>query len=137
MDKLEKYFAEQREAFEEEPSEGHLNRFEARLNQVHTPKMRRFSKDQPFLKIAAVVVVLLLAANLLIYLLPQKTGHLIPTAANAEMNETANFYTIRINSGMSQLKQLADKGIGSEAELNQIKKEMDEMDVLHKDLQKE
>ncbi len=137
MDKLEKYFNEQRDAFEEEPGEGHLNRFEARLDQVHTPKTRQFIKDLPFLKIAAVIVILLLAANLLTYLLPQRTGHLIQPVANGEMNETANFYTTRINSGMSQLKQLADKGIGSEAELNQIKKEMDEMDVLHQDLQKE
>ena len=53
------------------------------------------------------------------------------------MAETATFYTTRINSGMSQLKQLADKGIGSEAELAQIKMEMDEMDHLHQDLQKE
>ena len=38
---------------------------------------------------------------------------------------------------MSQLKQLADRGIGSEAELTQVRKEMDEMDKLHQDLQKE
>ncbi len=137
MDKLEKFFNEQHDAFDEEPKEGHLDRFEVRLGQIRTPKNSGQSGGLPFLKIAAAAVVLLLAANLFVYLLPQKTLTENQTASNGDMAETATFYTTRINSGMSQLKQLADKGIGSEAELAQIKMEMDEMDHLHQDLQKE
>jgi hypothetical protein len=137
MDKLEKFFNEQHDAFDEEPKEGHLNRFDARLDQIRSPKKSVQRRGWPFLQIAAAAVILLLAANLFVYLLPQKTLPGNQTASHGEMDETATFYTTRINSGMSQLKQMADRGIGTESELVQIKKEMDEMDHLHQDLQKE
>ncbi len=136
MDKLDKFFNEQKEAFDEEPLDGHLQRFEAKLEQYHTGKKQSL-EAWPFLKIAAVVIILLLSANLLIYLLPGKKESTQQKFANTEMNETANFYTVRINSGLSQLKRMADQGIGSEQELAQVKKEMDEMDLLHQDLQNE
>ena len=53
------------------------------------------------------------------------------------MDETARFYTVRITSGLSQLQQMADQGIGTTQDLAQVKKEMEEMDRLHQDLQKE
>jgi hypothetical protein len=136
MDKLDNLFNEQREAFEEEPFEGHFGRFETKLDQYHKIKKRVF-KGWSFLKIASVVIILLLSANLLVHLIPGKTVKNSRQFTNSEMNETANFYTTRINSGMSQLKQMADQGIGSEQELTQVKKEMEEMDQLNQDLQKE
>lgn len=136
MDQLDKIFRDHREAFEEEPTEGHFTRFEEKLDQLHAGKKRKLNAF-PFWKIASVVIIVLLSANLLIYLLPGKPEKSVPQFANSELNETANFYTVRINTGMSQLKQMADQGIGSEKELAQIKKEMDEMDKLYQDLQKE
>lgn len=136
MDKLEKLFSENREAFEEEPQEGHFDRFEAKLDQYNPVKKRKLNA-WPFLKIASVLIITLLVANLLIYVIPAKKTNNIQQFANSEMNETANFYTVRINSGMSQLKTMADQGIGSEQELLQVKKEMEEMDKLYQDLQKE
>lgn len=136
MDKLDKLFREQSEAFEEEPLEGHLGRFEAKLERYHTRRKRSW-RSLPLMKIAAAVIILLLAANLLVYLLPGRATKTTPQFANSELNETANFYTVRINSGLLQLKQMADQGIGSEQELTQIKKEMDEMDRLYQDLQQE
>ena len=79
----------------------------------------------------------MLSANIFVHLIPGKAVKNSRQFANSEMNETANFYTIRINSGMSQLKQMADQGIGSEQELMQVKKEMEEMDKLNQDLQNE
>lgn len=136
MDKLENIFKDQREAFDEEPSDGHLQRFETKLNQFHSKGKPTFS-SWPFLKIASVLVIILLSVNLLVYLLPNKKEKKVQTFANTEMNETVNFYNVRINSGFSQLKIMAGQGIGSEQELVQLKKEMDEMDHLYQELQKE
>jgi archaellum component FlaC len=134
MDKLEKLFSEYREAFEEEPLEGHFDRFETKLDQYNPVKKRKL-KAWPFLKIASVLIIVLLLANLLIYVIPGKKANNDRQFANSELNETANFYTVRINSGLSQLQRMADQGIGSEQELLQVKKEMDEMDKLYRDLQ--
>jgi hypothetical protein len=136
MDKLDKIFNDQREAFDEEPSDGHLQRFETKLNQFHSKGKPTFS-SWPFLKIASVLVILLLSVNLLVYLLPNKKEKKAQRFASTEMNETVNFYNTRINSGLSQLQIMAGQGIGSEQELVQLNKELDEMDHLYQDLQKE
>ena len=136
MDKLDKLFQEHKEAFDEEPIEGHFQRFEEKLNQYHSRK-KSTVQSWPFLKIASVVIILLLSANLFIYLLPTKKGNEVKGMASNEMNETARFYTVRINSGILQLKSMADQGIGSQQELLQVEKELAEMDQLYQDLQKE
>jgi hypothetical protein len=136
MDKLDKQFKDQREAFEEEPLEGHFRRFEAKLDQYHAKK-GGFAVAWPFLKVASILIILLLSANLIIYFLPGKAAKNQTMLANSELNETARFYNARINSGMSSLKQMAAQGIGSEQELMQVNKEMAEMDSLYRDLQNE
>ena len=136
MDKLDKLFNEQHDAFDEEPLNGHFQRFESKLDHFHTRKKKSLN-FYPFLRIASVVIIVLLSANLLVHFLPSKKENSVPVFTNREMNETVNFYNTRINSGMSQLKQMADQGIGSKQELAQLKKEMDEMDQLYQDLQKE
>jgi len=136
MDKLDKLFQDHREAFDEEPTDGHFQRFEEKLAQIHSPQKLRL-KSWTFLKIASVVIVLLLSANLFIYLLPTRTGREVKGTSNQEMNETARFYTVRINSGIAQLKHMADQGIGSNLELMQVEKELAEMDQLYQELQKE
>jgi hypothetical protein len=136
MDKLDKLFNDQREAFDEEPMEGHFQRFEAKLDHYHAKK-GGFAVAWPFLKVASVVIILLLSANLVIHFLPGKSAKNQPLFADSELNETARFYTTRINSGMSSLKQMAAQGIGSEQELMQVNKEMAEMDSLYSDLQNE
>jgi len=83
------------------------------------------------------VIIVLLSANLFVYLLPGKADKQVQGSTNNEMDETAHFYTVRITSGLSQLQQMADQGIGTPQDLAQTKKEMDEMDRLHQDLQKE
>lgn len=135
MDKLDKLFKDQREAFEEEPLEGHFSRFEAKLAMQHQKKFRL--RSLPFLRIASVVIILLLAANLVTYLLPGKKDFTGSVPENREMNETVNFYNVRINSGLTQLKTMADQGMGSERDLSLLKKEMEEMDRLYQDLQQE
>jgi hypothetical protein len=136
MDKLEKLFKDQREAFDEEPLEGHFQRFEEKLNRYHSRKKAAI-RTWPFLKIASLVIIVLLSANLFVHLLPLKEEKKKQMFANTEMNETALFYNARISSGLSQLQQMANQGIGSNLELVQVKKELNEMDLLYQDLQKE
>ena len=136
MGKLDKIFQDQREAFDEEPMEGHFQRFEEKLEHYHSRK-KPILRSWPFLKIASLVIIVLLSANLFVYLLPGKADKQIQVPVNNEMAETASFYTVRITSGLSQLQQMADQGMGTQQDLAQVKKEMDEMDRLHQDLQKE
>jgi hypothetical protein len=136
MDKLEKLFNDQREAFDEEPLEGHFQRFDEKLNRYHSHKKATI-RTWPFLKIASLVIIVLLSANLFIHLFPGKKEKRAEKFANTEMNETALFYNTRITSGLSQLQQMANQGIGSNQELIQVKKELSEMDLLYQDLQKE
>jgi archaellum component FlaC len=136
MDKLEKLFKEQREAFDEEPEEGHFQRFEQKLDLYHSRKKATL-RSWPFLKIASLVIIVLLSANLFVHLLPWKAEKKTEKFANNEMNETAFFYNTRISSGLSQLQRMANQGIGSDQELLQVKKELNEMDLLYQDLQKE
>lgn len=136
MNQLDKLFNEHKEAFDEEPSEGHFRRFEAKLDQYHAKKAGG-PVAWTFLKVASVAVILLLSANLVIYFLPGKEAKDQPLFANSELNETARFYTTRINSGMSSLEQMTAQGIGSEKELLQVTRELAEMDSLYRDLQKE
>lgn len=136
MDKLDKIFKDQREAFDEEPEEDHFQRFEKKLDRLHSGKKRNL-QAWPFLKIASMLIIILLSANLFVYLFQQREDKTPEQFASKEMNETARFYTTRINSGLSQLQQMADQGIGSSTEFNQVKKEMEEMDRLHQELQEE
>jgi len=136
MDKLDKLIQEHREAFDEEPREDHLLRFEKKLDQYHT-RRKIAAKGWPFLKIASLLIIILLSVNLFIHLVPNNTEKKEQQVAFNEMDETANFYTVKINNGISQLKKMADQGIGSEQELNQVKKELNEMDLLYQELQHE
>src|SRR5665647_2561950 len=105
MDKLDKLFQDQREAFDEEPMEGHLKRFEEKLEHYHRRK-KLILRSWPFLKIASLVIIVLLSANLVVYLLPGKAYKQVQVPTNNEMDETARFYTVRITSGLSQLQQI-------------------------------
>lgn len=136
MNKLEKLFKDQREVFDEEPLEGHFQRFEQKLDRYHSRKTASL-RTWPFLRIASLVIIVLLSANLFVHLLPGKAENKNKLFANTEMNETALFYTTRINSGLSHLQQMANQGIGSNLELTQVKKELNEMDMLYQDLRKE
>lgn len=136
MDKFDKIFKDQRDAFDEEPMEGHFLRFESKLEKFHKKETSTL-KSWPFLKIASVVIIVLLSANLIAYLVPDRKAAPERQYANSELNETANFYTVKINSGIAQLKQMADQGLGSEQELTIVKKELEEMDLQFQDLQKE
>jgi hypothetical protein len=135
MDELDKILTENRSQFDEEPAEGHFDRFEKKLmKQNKIRKSRRLNPD--FYKIAALVVIVLLVAN--IFVSTNKRGdEQAKIETKNEIGEASFYYTTRITNGIRQLEQMANEGIGSEKEIVMIKKEMTEMDSLFNNLQQE
>ena len=135
MDELDKILNENREAFEEEPRGGHFERFNHRLNAAE-PK-RKNSLFTPFVKVAAVVVIILLSANLFIALRNHKPEVKVTEATKTDFGEAAIYYTSKINLGIRDLEKMAGEGIGSKQEVIQIKHELSEMDSLFVHLKQE
>lgn len=135
MDKLDKIFIENRAAFDDEPEEGHFERFRVRLrHQGNKLKGQYFS---PFLKVAAVIVIILLTANLYTGLRIPKPNVPETTVTASDLNEATFYYTSKINSGIRDLEKMAAEGIGTSQEIVQIKHELSEMDSLFVNLQRE
>ena len=139
MDNLEKILKERREDFLEEPAEGHFERFQDRLDQ--TGKKQKNLLVSRFSRVAAVAIILLLSANLVLYWFhptADKSQAVSQTEeVPGEFNEAQIYYTARINDGISQLHKMANQGVESSKEVKEIQKELTEMDILYRNLQKE
>jgi hypothetical protein len=135
MDKLDKIFFEHRADFDEEPQNGHFERFEQRLNQSETKNRKPLLS--PFLKVAAVLVIVLLSANLFFTIRSSKQKNKETASTRNEIKEASFYYTSKINTGIRELETMANEGIGSPSEIVQIKHELSEMDSLFLNLQQE
>jgi len=135
MDEFDKIITENRAGFDMEPADGHLERFKSRLKaQNHNQKRRLMPM---FLKGAAVAIILLLIVDITVNLQNGKQNDNLRPATNNELGEAAIYYNTRIDNGINQLEEMAREGVGSQAEIAQIKKEMAEMDSLFNTLKKE
>jgi len=135
MDELDKIIIENRSDFEEEPQNGHLERFAERLNMSESKQ--KGIQITPFLKVAAVLVIILLSANLYVHLRNTKSEIKETVATRTDLREASFYYTNSINSGIRDLEKMASEGIGSRRELVQIKHELSEMDSMFVNLQAE
>ncbi len=135
MDELDKIIVENRVDFEEEPQDGHLERFAERLRLAES-KQKGFQLT-PFLKVAAVLVIILLSTNLYVHFRNSKSEIKETVATKSDLSEASFYYTNSINSGIRDLEKMANEGIGSHKELVQIKHELSEMDSLFVNLQAE
>jgi len=135
MDELDKIIIENRHDFEEEPRDGHFDRFAERLKLAESK--RKSIQLTPFLKVAAVLVIILLSANLYVYLRNPKSNIKETAAVKSDLGEASFYYTNSINNGIRDLEKMANEGIGSQKELVQIKHELSEMDSLFVNLQAE
>ena len=135
MDELDKIIIENRADFGEEPPEGHFDRFAERLRIADSK--RKGLQFTPFLKIAAVLVVILLSANLYIHFRSAKSNVIKEAELKSDLAEASFYYTNSINNGISDLERMASEGIGSKKELVQIKQELSEMDSLFMNLKQE
>lgn len=135
MDELDKILSNSLSEFEEEPSEGHFERFSMKLAQREREK--KWSFNLSFLRVASVLVIILLSANLLAYLRVQRTENQLTSIKNNEIREAGFYYTNCINNGISDLEKMAKEGIGNPKDILQIKKELSEMDSLFQKLRKD
>ena len=137
-DELERLISNNRQSIQnEEPMEGHFERFEARLQKAAkaTPKFKLNS----FLKIAAIVVFVLLAVNQArIYFVPEKKEPLSSLGSiSPEYREVEFYYTNSIQLGLDQWEKLKKDGQISESDQLMMKKEQQEFDQMYQKLQED
>lgn len=117
--------------YDEEPLEGHFDRFEERLR-IRRRKNLIYSS---VIKIVAVFVLIVLSASLFFWLKDQKTESGLELAQNKELREAGIYYTNLINSDLGDIEKMAQEGIGSENELIKVKKELTEMDYQYQNIE--
>ena len=135
MDIWDKIIGERRHEFEEEPKEGHFDRFSEKLR-VQKSKSKA-PKISAFLKIAAVLIIILLSANLIAYFRNPRKESKVAQVTKNDLGEASFYYTSKINNGIRDLEKMAGEGIGSPKEIVQIKHELSEMDSLFVNLRQE
>lgn len=136
-DELERLILNNRQSIQdEEPMEGHFERFEARL-QVNS-KPATTIRFMPFLKIAAIIVFALLVVNQArIYLTPEKKETLSLGSISPEYREVEFYYTNSIQMGMKQWDKLKSEGFISVSEQQMMQKEQQEFDQIYQKLQED
>lgn len=134
-DELERLISNNRHSIQdEEPLEGHFERFEARLEKAS--KLSRTINFRPVLKIAAIVVFALLAVNQArIWFFPEKKETLTLGSISPEYREVEFYYTNAIQMGMNQWEKLDQEGFISESEQLAMQKEQLEFDKVYQKLQ--
>jgi hypothetical protein len=135
MDIWDELINNQREEFEEEPLNGHFERFGEKLTKSG-PKMKR-PLVSGFLKAAAVLIIILLSGNLILQLRNSKQEIKETAMIKSDLGEATFYYTSKINSGIRDLEKMAGEGIGSKQEIVQIRQELSEMDSLFVNLKQE
>lgn len=127
-----------------EPLEGHFDRFEAKLKLQH--KKKKITLNRVW-KIAAAVIFVLLASNqAAIYLSQGNQKSIFPafsknevtlSSVSPEYQEVEFYYTNSINSGLSQWDKMKKEGLISEDEQHMMKTELDEFQTRYENLQKD
>ena len=135
MDIWDKIVSEQRSDFEEEPKDGHFDRFETKLSQIK--RREKGLQFTFFLKAAAVLIIILISADLVVHLRKSEVQPKEAMVIKSDLGEATFYYTRKINTGIRDLERLASEGIGSKKEIIQIKHELSEMDSLFVNLQQE
>ncbi len=128
---------------ENEPRDGHFERFEAKLKLQN--KKKKITLNLVW-KVAAAVVFVLLAVNqVAIYLSPDNTKNETANAANSaslasvspEYQEVEFYYTNAIDAGLTQWNSLNNEGFISVEEQKMMDSELQEFENRYKDLQKD
>ncbi len=130
-----------------EPPEGHFERFEAKLRQEH--KKKKITLKLLWKIAAAVVFVFLISNQAAIYLSRGNQGSLFSalnknrqeeltlSSVSHEYQEVEFYYTSSINAGLSQWEELKKEGLISEEEQNMMNNELNEFKARYENLQKD
>lgn len=136
-DELERLILNNRDAIQdEEPLEGHFERFEMRLSKAQKP-VRKIN-FRTIMKVAAAVVFALLAVNQArIYFFPEKKQILSLGSISPEYREVEFYYTNSINQGMAEWNQFKREGLVSKQDQQMMQKEQKEFDQTYQKLLKD
>ncbi len=127
---------------DDEPGEGHFERFEARL-QAMNQKKKVFSLDVVW-KVAAAAVFAFLVVNQAIIWFSADPAINSPAAGNTEMSlatvsaeyeEVEFYYTNAINVGLNQWEKLVNQGLISAEEQQMMQNELNEFEEVFSKLQ--
>ncbi|WP_319590559.1 hypothetical protein [uncultured Draconibacterium sp.] len=143
-DNIEKLILENIDALNDnEPMDGHLARFEAKLTEQN--KAKRTISLNLILRVAAAIVFVFLATNqAFIYFSPdnqgifnskQKSPSITLASISPEYQEVEYYYTSSINTGIEQWNKWIDEGLISEDEQTMMNDELAEFETLYKNLQ--
>lgn len=135
MDIWDEILTEHRDEFEQEPNEGHFDRFGEKLRQAN--KKKKGMHFSIFMKVAAILIIILVSTDLVIRFRNPKTEFKEAQVIKSDLGEATFYYTRKINNGIRDLEKMAGEGIGSKKEIVQIKRELSEMDSLFVNLQQE
>jgi hypothetical protein len=125
-----------------EPNEGHFERFEARL-QALNQKKKVFSLNVVW-KVAAAAVFAFLIVNQGIIWFSADPVNQTPAAGSSEMTlatvsaeyeEVEFYYTNAINVGLNQWENLVEQGLISQEEQQMMQNELDEFEMVFQKLQ--
>lgn len=120
---------------DQEPPEGHFERFETRLKEEG--KVKAFSWNRVW-RVAASVVFVLLAVNQgRIWLTPGEEDPISLANISPEYAEVEYFYTSSIQNGINTWNNLAAGGIVSEEENRIMQQELKDFEVRFDEIQKE
>lgn len=127
-----------------EPGEGHFDRFEARLNQLHR---KRGFPLRTFLKVAAAVVFVLLAVNqAYLYLTPGDHNSVFSVwnkkqvtlaSVSPEYREVEFYYTNSISVDLGRWEKLNQEGYVPEDAQEMMNTELEEFEKMYRSLQKD
>jgi hypothetical protein len=134
-DELEKLIIENR-AFimDEEPDEGHIERFQVKLNQQKKHKLIWRNG----LKIAAAVVFVLMAVNQArLYLTPEKKTEITLSSISNEYREVEFYYTSAIDGSLTEWERMEKEGLISASDQQIMNNEMKEFEQMYHKLQQE
>lgn len=141
-DKIEELIFENLDALNDnEPLDGHLERFQKKLGNLEKKSKFRFGM---IWKVAAAVIFVLMAINQIsIYTSPNKSPLFGFTSAkeitlaslSPEYKEVELYYTNSINTGIAQWNSFSKEGFVSEEEQKVMNEELKEFEQVYKNLQ--
>ncbi|MFP4025285.1 MAG: hypothetical protein ACLFVR_12240 [Thiohalospira sp.] len=137
MKDLEKIINENRSVFDSfEPNEGHFERFEQKLNQLHKSKSKTFTIG--FMLKAAVVTLLVVLSGLWVYdqtIAPQPLKEGIALREiSPEYSEVEMYYTKLVNQKYSEIN---DFSFVDSTQKEMLIHELNEMDSIYENLKKD
>lgn len=131
MEDFEKYIIENSASFNEEPREGHFERFEQRLQKQKVNRRRSLIRNS--MRVASVAVLLIMSA---LYVNDRFFNQIEEDIyINQEFLEAQFYYKTQINEGISTIKSI--DGVLNDEQREQLVDEMSEADAFFEELQKD